>query len=181
MTLRATSCQFVPSQASVNVSSAVVVKLPASFRLPPSVTVSAPEKISTTGVPLWPVAVMLVMPVVPLIVTTRWPSGMAMVAALAMVTAAGGGMSPCTPSGPALWSCTAVTTLPAVVIWYTRAYVPRSFQFVVLVLADRIQRVLGTRVVMAFERLMGLILVAIAVEMLLRGLRAFVAQLPHAA
>jgi MarC family membrane protein len=48
---------------------------------------------------------------------------------------------------------------------------------VVLVLAERIQRVLGERLVMAFERLMGLILVAIAVEMLLRGIRLFAAQL----
>jgi len=48
---------------------------------------------------------------------------------------------------------------------------------VVLVLAERIQRVLGERVLMAFERLMGLILVAIAVEMLLRGIRAFAGQL----
>lgn len=48
---------------------------------------------------------------------------------------------------------------------------------VVLVLAERIQRVLGDRVVMAFERLMGLILVAIAVEMLLRGIRTFATQL----
>ena len=48
---------------------------------------------------------------------------------------------------------------------------------VVLVLAERIQRVLGDRVVMAFERLMGLILVAIAVEMLLRGIRTFAGQL----
>jgi MarC family membrane protein len=40
----------------------------------------------------------------------------------------------------------------------------------VLVLAERIQRWLGDRVVVAFERLMGLILVAIAVEMLIQGL-----------
>lgn len=48
---------------------------------------------------------------------------------------------------------------------------------VVLVLAERIQRLVGNRVVMAFERLMGLILVAIAVEMLLRGIRTFATQL----
>jgi MarC family membrane protein len=65
--------------------------------------------------------------------------------------------------------------------WVAALCVTMAVCAIVLVLADRIQRVLGTRVVMAFERLMGLILVAIAVEMLLRGLRAFVAQLPHAA
>ena len=47
---------------------------------------------------------------------------------------------------------------------------------VVLVLAERIQRVLGERFVVAVERLMGLILVAVAVEMLLRGIKEFVLQ-----
>jgi MarC family membrane protein len=48
---------------------------------------------------------------------------------------------------------------------------------VVLVLAERIQRVLGERFIIAVERLMGLILVAVSVEMLLRGVKTFVAQL----
>ena len=48
---------------------------------------------------------------------------------------------------------------------------------VVLVLAERIQRVLGERFVVAVERLMGLILVAVAVEMLLRGIKEFVQQM----
>ena len=48
---------------------------------------------------------------------------------------------------------------------------------VVLVLAERIQRVLGERFVTAVERLMGLILVAVAVEMLLRGFKTFFIQL----
>lgn len=48
---------------------------------------------------------------------------------------------------------------------------------VVLVLAERIQALLGERVVSAFERLMGLVLVAISVEMMLAGIRAFVHQL----
>jgi MarC family membrane protein len=50
---------------------------------------------------------------------------------------------------------------------------------VVLVLAERIQKVLGERFVVAVERLMGLILVAVAVEMLLRGLKLFIHQLPQ--
>ena len=50
----------------------------------------------------------------------------------------------------------------------------------VLVLAERIQKVLGERFVIAVERLMGLILVAVAVEMLLRGFKLFITQLPHA-
>lgn len=48
---------------------------------------------------------------------------------------------------------------------------------IVLVLADRIQRILGERIVMAIERLMGLILVAIAVEMLLRGIKVLISQI----
>ncbi|ALL64008.1 Multiple antibiotic resistance (MarC) -related protein [Paraburkholderia caribensis MBA4] len=48
---------------------------------------------------------------------------------------------------------------------------------IVLVLAERIQQWLGERTVMAFERLMGLVLVAISVEMMLGGIRTFVHQL----
>ncbi|MDD0841057.1 MarC family protein [Curvibacter sp. HBC61] len=50
---------------------------------------------------------------------------------------------------------------------------------VVLLLAERIQRLIGERVVLAFERLMGLVLVAISVEMALRGLKVLVPQLLH--
>jgi MarC family membrane protein len=48
---------------------------------------------------------------------------------------------------------------------------------IVLVLSERIQQWLGERTVTAFERLMGLVLVAISVEMILAGVRAFVHQL----
>jgi small neutral amino acid transporter SnatA (MarC family) len=48
---------------------------------------------------------------------------------------------------------------------------------VVLVLAERIQRVAGDRFVVALERLMGLVLVAVSIEMLLRGIKTFVTQL----
>jgi MarC family membrane protein len=43
--------------------------------------------------------------------------------------------------------------------------------------AAQLQRVLGPRVMTAFERLMGLILTAISVEMLLAGVRAFIKSL----
>jgi small neutral amino acid transporter SnatA (MarC family) len=45
---------------------------------------------------------------------------------------------------------------------------------VVLLMAERLQRLVGERVVMAFERLMGLILVSISVEMLIRGIKSLV-------
>ena len=48
---------------------------------------------------------------------------------------------------------------------------------IVLMLAERIQSWLGERAMMAFERLMGLVLVAISVEMMLGGIRSFVHQL----
>ena len=50
---------------------------------------------------------------------------------------------------------------------------------VVLLASDRVQSVIGERGVVAMERLMGLVLTALAVEMLLSGLRTFVAQLPR--
>jgi MarC family membrane protein len=46
-----------------------------------------------------------------------------------------------------------------------------------LVSADRLAKLAGEQGLLAFERLMGLILTAIAVEMLLRGIETFVRQL----
>jgi MarC family membrane protein len=46
-----------------------------------------------------------------------------------------------------------------------------------LLSAERISRLAGKQVLLAFERLMGLILTAIAVEMLLRGIQGFVRSL----
>ena len=51
---------------------------------------------------------------------------------------------------------------------------------VVLLMAERLQEVVGDRVVNAFERLMGLILVSISVEMLIRGLKSLALSWPHA-
>ena len=46
----------------------------------------------------------------------------------------------------------------------------------VLVFAERLSKMIGVRGLMAFERLTGLVLTAIAVEMLLRGIESFVRQ-----
>jgi small neutral amino acid transporter SnatA (MarC family) len=51
---------------------------------------------------------------------------------------------------------------------------------VVLVLAERIQRVAGDRFVVALERLMGLVLVAVSIEMMLRGIKTFIKQVAGA-
>jgi MarC family membrane protein len=61
--------------------------------------------------------------------------------------------------------------------WVAALSVTMAVCAVVLLLAERIQRVLGDRVVIAVERLMGLILVAVSVEMFTRGLKELVPQL----
>ncbi len=62
----------------------------------------------------------------------------------------------------AMWLYVAVLSLVAIV-W-----------LLVLLSAERLQRVLGDAVITAFERLMGLILTAISIEMLLSGVRAYI-------
>jgi small neutral amino acid transporter SnatA (MarC family) len=47
----------------------------------------------------------------------------------------------------------------------------------VFLAAERLQKALGEQVMTAFERLMGLILTAMSVEMLLGGIRSFVKTL----
>ena len=64
-----------------------------------------------------------------------------------------------------MWLYAAVISLVAIV-WLA-----------LLLAAERLQRVLGDAVMTAFERLMGLILTAIAIEMLLAGVRAYVASI----
>ena len=61
--------------------------------------------------------------------------------------------------------------------WIAAVVLGMLLTLIVLLAAERIARVLGDRALMALERLMGLVLTAIAVEMLLRGVRAFVGQL----
>jgi small neutral amino acid transporter SnatA (MarC family) len=61
--------------------------------------------------------------------------------------------------------------------WVAAIAVVMVVSALVLVSADRLQALLGERVTLAFERLMGLVLAAIAVELLLRGVRTFVATL----
>jgi len=62
--------------------------------------------------------------------------------------------------------------------WVGAIAVVMAVSAVVLVFASRIQALLGERVTLAFERLMGLVLAAIAVELLLRSVRSFVGTLP---
>ncbi len=61
--------------------------------------------------------------------------------------------------------------------WIAALAIAISTSAIVLVFAEKLQKRLGERAVIAFERLMGLVLTAIAVEMILKGIRAFVLQL----
>jgi len=59
-------------------------------------------------------------------------------------------------------------------MWALAITVTMVFVAVILLAGERLQRLLGERLMQAIERLMGLILTAMAVEMLLGGIRAFV-------
>lgn len=61
--------------------------------------------------------------------------------------------------------------------WMAVVAVAMAVTLAVLLAAERIARLAGERGLVALERLMGLFLTAMAVEMLLRGIRAFVTEL----
>jgi MarC family membrane protein len=63
--------------------------------------------------------------------------------------------------------------------WIAALCVTMAISAVVLVSAERIQRLIGSRLVTAVERLMGLVLVSVAIEMMLRGAKTFALQLVH--
>lgn len=59
-------------------------------------------------------------------------------------------------------------------MWAGALAIAMAIAAIVLLTGDRLQRALGEKVMQAVERLMGLILTAIAVEMLLGGIKTFV-------
>lgn len=61
--------------------------------------------------------------------------------------------------------------------WVIALVVAMAITLALLLFAERISKLVGERGLLALERLMGLILTAVAVEMLLRGIEAFVRQL----
>jgi MarC family membrane protein len=61
--------------------------------------------------------------------------------------------------------------------WLLALSIAMGVTTLVLVLSHRLQRWLGERAMIALERLTGLVLTALAVEMLLSGVRSFVAEL----
>jgi MarC family membrane protein len=64
--------------------------------------------------------------------------------------------------------------------WIAALCVTMLVSAVVLVSAERIERVIGRRPLVAVERLMGLVLVSVAIEMLLRGIKTFAVQVANA-
>ena len=60
--------------------------------------------------------------------------------------------------------------------WIAALCVTMLISAVVLVSAERIQRLIGSRLLVAVERLMGLVLVSVAIEMMLRGAKTFALQ-----
>lgn len=60
--------------------------------------------------------------------------------------------------------------------WIAAATVAMLITLAVLLFAERLSKIIGERGLLAFERLMGLILTAIAVEMLLQGVESFLRQ-----
>jgi MarC family membrane protein len=65
--------------------------------------------------------------------------------------------------------------------WIGALCVTMAVSALVLVSAERIQRVIGDRLVLAVERLMGLVLVSVSIEMMLSGARVFILRLMNAA
>ena len=61
--------------------------------------------------------------------------------------------------------------------WIVALTAATAVTLALLLFAEKISKLVGERGLLAFERLMGLILTAVAVEMLLRGIQAFVRQL----
>ena len=61
--------------------------------------------------------------------------------------------------------------------WIAALAVTIATSAVVFLLANRMQKILGQRVIAAFEKLMGLVLTAIAIDMLLKGLASYIAAL----
>lgn len=62
-------------------------------------------------------------------------------------------------------------------MWGLAITVTMALVLAILLAGERLQRLMGERLMQAIERLMGLILTAMAVEMLLGGIREFVAGL----
>ena len=64
-----------------------------------------------------------------------------------------------------------------IVRWFLALLIAWAVALLVLMSADLLCKLLGTRVIQAIERLMGMILTTLAVQMLLSGLQIFLQSL----
>ena len=62
------------------------------------------------------------------------------------------------------------------VTWMTALTIAMAIATAILLAAPKLQQVLGAQVVTAFERLMGMLLTALSVEMLMRGVSTYVRE-----
>jgi MarC family membrane protein len=123
------------------------------------------------GVILFLIALRMIFP--PLKVESEEPQGEPLIVPLAIPAIAG-------PSALATVLLLVSQAPEKRLEWIAALCVTMTVSAVVLVLAERIQRVAGDRFVVALERLMGLVLVAVSIEMLLRGIKTFVKQVAGA-
>ena len=61
--------------------------------------------------------------------------------------------------------------------WFGALLIAWSIGFIILILSEKISRIVGRRTLKAIERLMGMILTTMSVQMLLTGIKTFVAQI----
>lgn len=60
--------------------------------------------------------------------------------------------------------------------WFGALLIAWSIGFVILILSEKISRIVGRRTLKAIERLMGMILTTMSVQMLLTGIKTFIAS-----
>lgn len=60
--------------------------------------------------------------------------------------------------------------------WFGALLIAWSIGFVILILSERISRIVGKRTLKAIERLMGMILTTMSIQMLLTGIKTFIAS-----
>jgi MarC family membrane protein len=60
--------------------------------------------------------------------------------------------------------------------WVSALTIAMAIATAILLAAPKLQQVLGTQAVIAFERLMGMLLTALSVEMLMRGVSTFIRE-----
>ena len=62
------------------------------------------------------------------------------------------------------------------VTWFGALLIAWSIGFVILILSEKISRIVGRRTLKAIERLMGMILTTMSIQMLLTGIKTFIAS-----